>query len=254
MKKQIFILCAAALSFKNAQAQSAENFSSNPTDLKKIRFGVAISPNLSWMRPSAAKDGNQTQASGGNKFGFSYGIMADYNFTENYTIATGLNVNSTGGIMTTENLMATVGQVSKSNVNYSLQFLEIPVALKLRTDRIGKFSFFGQAGVTMAINISKKATYEVTQKTAGLDSVKKVDAKEKITGGVGNITPIMFQMNVGLGAQYAIGPKLDAYVGFFFNNGFAPNATDPTKIENFASFTDGNTRLNNFSLRLGFYF
>ena len=65
----------------------------------------------------------------------------------------------------------------------------------------------------------------------------------------------MFQMNIGAGVQYAIGKKLDAYAGIFFNNGFAPNATDPTKISNIpATFTDGNTRLNNFALRLGFYF
>jgi hypothetical protein len=62
-------------------------------------------------------------------------------------------------------------------------------------------------------------------------------------------------MNIGAGVQYNIGQKVDAYAGIFFNNGFAPNATNPSRISNIpASFTDGNTRLNNFALRLGFYF
>jgi len=42
----------------------------------------------------------------------------------------------------------------------------------------------------------------------------------------------------------------------FFNNGFAPDMTNPDKYElNYAgTFKDGHTRLNNFALRLGLYF
>ena len=235
-----------------AQSEPTMEVSDN---LKKLRFGVYVSPTLSWMRPSAAKDGDQTQKSGGSKLGITYGLMADYNFTENYTIATGLQVNSTGGKIETENTKASDLGVLKSNFNYTLQYLEIPVALKLKTDQINKFTFFGQLGVTLGFNISKKATYELVQhRLKGGDTTYKADAKEKITGGVGAIAPVVFQMNIGIGAQYAINKKLDAYVGLFFNNGFAPNVTDPTKFNGLPSFTDGNTRLNNFALRLGFYF
>lgn len=213
------------------------------------------SPTLSWMRPSAAKDGDQSQKSGGDKVGITYGLMADYNFTENYTIATGLQVNSAGGKINTENNKAADLGVLKSSFNYTLQYLEIPVALKLKTDPIHKFTFFGQVGLTLGFNISKKATYELVQhRVAKGDTTYKADAKEKITGSVGAIAPIVFQMNIGIGTQYAINKKMDAYVGFFFNNGFAPNITDPTKYNGLPSFTDGNTRLNNFALRLGFYF
>lgn len=180
--------------------------------------------------------------------------MVDYNFTENYAIATGLQVNTTGGKINTANPAAMNGEVVQSSFDYSLQYLEIPLALKLKTDKIGKFSFFGQAGLSLGFNISKKATYQLTQKTATTDTVYKADAKEKITGPIGNIAPVVFSMNIGIGTQYAIGKKLDAYVGLFFNNGFAPNVTDPTKFNGLPAFTDGNTRLNNFALRLGFYF
>jgi hypothetical protein len=245
-------MCAGAqVSF----AQAEESSSSDNDVLRKLRFGVYVAPNLSMMRPSAGKEGNQIQANGGNKVGFTYGLMADYNFTSNYAIATGLQVNSTGGIITTENTKAADNEVLKSNVNYNLQYLEIPVALKLNTDQIGKFRFFGQAGLSVGFNISKKATYEILQKRAsGGDSLYKADTKEKLTGSIGAIAPVVFQMNVGLGLQYQVGPKLDAYVGIFFNNGFAPNVTVPEKIDNFPAFKDGNTRLNNFALRFGFYF
>ena len=256
MKKNIVLLFALSGLVWKAAAQSSDPTTviSESDNLKKLRFGVYVAPTLSMMRPSAEKDGDQTQANGGNKLGFTYGLMADYNFTDNYAIATGLQVNSTGGIITTENLKTTNG-VSKSNIDYSLQFLEVPVALKLRTDMVGKFRFFGQAGLSVGFNISKKYTYQVTEKKTGLpDTTYATTEKEKITGGIGAIAPVMFQMNVGIGAQYAIGSKLDAYFGVFFNNGFAPNITIPEKFDNLPDFKDGNTRLNNFALRLGFFF
>lgn len=256
MKKGILTVVALTSIFTVAFAQEENgNITSNDDKLQKLRIGVYGAPTLSSMRPSAAKDGVKTQENGGNKIGFTYGLMADYNFTENYAIATGLQVNSTGGKINTANPAAVNGEVLKSRFDYTLQFLEVPLAIKLKTDRMGKFIFFGQAGLSMGFNISKKATYELTQKRPTTDTVYKADAKEKITGSIGNIAPVIFQMNIGIGTQYAIGKKLDAYVGLFFNNGFAPNITDPTKFTNTpAKFTDGNTRLNNFALRLGFYF
>ncbi|MCC6185756.1 MAG: PorT family protein [Chitinophagaceae bacterium] len=254
MKKQLLTIAMLGLTILNTQAQSDYATSSSET-LKKIRFGVYVAPNLSFMRPSAAKDGAKTQENGGNKIGFTYGIMADFNFTENYAIATGLQVNTTGGKINTLNPIALDNEAISTKFDYTLQYLEVPVALKLKTDQMGKFTIFGQAGLTIGFNISKKATYEILQKRATTDTTYQITEKEKITGGIGNIAPVVFQMNVGAGVQYMIGSKLDGYVGLFFNNGFAPNVTDPTKYTNTpATFTDGNTRLNNFAVRLGFYF
>lgn len=257
-KRQIIALTALLIGSHSVWAQ--EN-SDNATEIRdqetfgKLRIGAMVAPGLSWMRPSAEKDGQQTQRSAGNKIGFIYGLMFDYQFANNYAIISGLQVNSTGGIIETSNPLAEDQWASKTHVNYSLQYLEIPVGIKLKSDPINKFRIFGQAGLSVGFNIGKKATYEITQKRsiAG-DTVFKADAKEKLTGGIGNVAPIMFQMNVGTGIQYAVSHNVDAYVGVFFNNGFAPNATDPTKNNNLPKFKDGNTRMNSVSLRLGFYF
>lgn len=253
-KISLFIVaCTAAIQPTLAQSQQTTNPVNN--DFKRIRFGVYVAPNLSFMRPSAAKNGTISQENGGNKIGFTYGLMGDYYLTDNYAISTGLQVDITGGTINTSNSAPLNNEAIKTSFNYSLQYLEIPIALKLKTDPIGKLCIFGQAGLSLGFNISKKATYEISQKRSIGDTTYAVSEKEKITGGIGSIAPIFFQMNVGAGVQYAIGPKLDAYVGVFFNNGFAPNITDPTKYTNTpVSFSDGNTRLNNFALRLGFYF
>lgn len=262
MRKSILPLLLLSSLCGTSFAQSGYYEPSPPSDsspeLKKIRFGVFAAPSISWMKPTTEKDGTQMQKNDGSKIGFMYGIMGDYNFTDNYTIATGLQVNSTGGKISTEdkNTAPPAGTVIKSQFDYSVQYLEIPVTLKLRTDNINNFRFFGQAGVTLGVNISKKATWELLQYTASgnIDTIKTDDSKEKITGKVGSIAPVIFQMTLGVGAEYRLNSKLDGYIGLFFNNGFAPDITGPDKYSKTPSFKDGNVRLNNFSLRLGFYF
>ncbi|MGC4057352.1 MAG: porin family protein [Chitinophagaceae bacterium] len=259
MKKQkLLTLCCALLAGFHTHAQTA--YAPAPEQapeerLNRLRIGAVIAPGLAWMKPSAEKDGNQTQRSAGNELSFMYGLMFDYEFAGNYAISTGLQINSTGGIIETSNPSAAELWASKTHMNYSLQYIELPVAIKLKTDPINNFRIFGQAGLTVGFNIGKKATYEIVQKNSTLgDSVYKTDVKEKLTGGIGVVAPVMFQMNLGTGIQYAVSQNVDAYIGVFFNNGFAPNATDPTKNNKLPKFTDGNTRMNSFSLRLGFYF
>lgn len=252
MKKLILLLTIGVISFPSL----AQTSTLTDDDFKHLQFGVYMAPTYSFMRPSAAKNGTINQENAGGKIGFTYGLLGDYNFTDNYAIASGLQVNITGGQINTLNSAPIDKDAIKTHFDYTLQYLEIPLALKLKTDPIGgAFRIFGQAGLSIGFNISKKATYEILQKRTIGDTTFKVDEKEKITGSIGAIAPIIFQMNVGGGIQYKIGNKLEAYAGIFFNNGFAPNITDPTKYSNTSvPFTDGNTRLNNFALRLGFFF
>lgn len=265
MKKILMTLTAALVIAQVASAQDADRAESRVT-LNRIRFGAYIAPNMSWMRPTASKsdNGEYDVSKNGSKLGFTYGLMAEYYFARNYGVVTGLQVNSTGGKITAKrvNTATTTGvsQVQMADFDYHLQFLEIPLALKLRTDDINGFRFFGQLGITAGINISKKASYTVNY-FDGTDNTNKTvqDDKVKLTGAVGTIAPVMLQMNIGAGAEYPINNKLTAYAGIFFNNGFTPDATAPQKFDNNrlgykGDFYDANTRLNNFALRVGLFF
>ena len=234
-------------------------------DVNRIRFGAFVAPNISWMKPTASTDdANQFNTeSSGSRLGFTYGLMAEYFFAENYGIVTGLSVNSTGGkmLVTTRNPTPTASSIKRAEFEYRLQYLDIPLALKLRTDDISGFRFFGQLGASLGFNISKKADYSVTYYDASTTERDTSGSKIKLTGSVTNIAPIMFQMNIGAGAEYPINNKLRFYVALFFNNGFAPDATNPEKFDSEklgygkdVGFKDGNTRLNNFALRLGLFF
>ena len=89
----------------------------------------------------------------------------------------------------------------------------------------------------------------------GVDSSASGE-NEQLRGGLG-ITPFLLQLNIGAGIEYAITPKISFYTGLFFNNGFAPDVTNPKEFDNMnyrGRFTDGNVRVNNVSLRLGLFF
>jgi hypothetical protein len=229
----------------------------------QLRFGAFIAPTMSWMKPTAAKDDNGefNVSNNGSKIGFIYGLMAEYYFTENYALATGLQINTTGGKIISDRIAPVMNnQIDKADFDYSLQFLEIPLALKLRTDNINGIKFFGQLGVTAGINIGKKATYTVNYRNNNGADTTATGEKIKLTGGLGIVAPVLFQMNLGAGIEYPFSNKLAFYAGIFFNNGFAPDATNPEKFDGdklgygSATFRDGNTRLNNIALRLGLFF
>jgi hypothetical protein len=198
--------------------------------------------------------------------------MADYFFAPNYGIVTGIQINQTGGKIMVMNKDQTVpapgtagpGKILMTDFDYRLQYLEIPLALKLRTDDIGGFRFFGQLGASIGFNIGKKADYTIryvptNDQGTTMPVVDTSGTKIKLTGSLGHIAPIMFQMNIGAGLEYPFSNRLTAYLGLFFNNGFAPDATKPnlfdeSKLGYQGEFRDANTRLNNFALRLGLFF
>lgn len=232
-------------------------------DMNRVRFGAYIAPNSSWMHPTASKsdDGNYHVQSDGSIIGYSWGLMADYFFSENYGIATGFNLNTTGGQIfangsSNPNPNAP-NDVLAAKFKYHLQFLEIPFALKLRSDEVGPsgVKIFGQVGLTLGINISRKADYDVTYNDSYGTQQTISGNNEKLTGVLAT-PPIDLQMNVGAGMEVPITEKMRFYTGLFFNNAFLPDATNPQNYElgYKGSFTDGNIRLNSMSLRLGLFF
>jgi len=232
----------------------------------KTRFGVFIAPNTSWMKPTSNKsdDRQYVISKEGNKVGFTWGLMLDYFFAENYAIASGFQLNSTGGkILAVQNSTLpplTDPYVESADFDYRLQYLELPFNLKMRSDELGSgLRVFGQIGLALGINISKKASYEVTyvetDATGKATDVTISGENEKLQGGL-SVAPAALQMNLGGGIEYPLTQKMSLYFALMFNNGFLPDATNPKefKMDYKGKFSDGNTRLNNFALRIGLFF
>lgn len=264
MKRSILLsIFTASTLLASAQNYEPINSSSTrKTEKSNFRFGAFFAPNISWMHPTASKSDNGVfdVKSNGSKVGFTWGLMVDYAITENYFISSGFQVNTTGGKIQATNKFDAPNKpntVYDANFNYTTQYFELPIHLKLKTDELGttKLKAFGEVGVTLGVNIGKKATYTIDYTDAAGFDQRKAGDHEKIKGSLA-LAPFTAQLNIGGGIERPVSDKLKAYLAVFFNNGFAPDATNPAKYQlgYNGSFTDGKIRQNSVALRFGLIF
>lgn len=201
---------------------------------KKIRFGFKIDMGSSWLGP---KENYVTKD--GSKFYFSYGFISDFTLTDNYIISTGLNITNGGGKLNMQNSHGfgddRIDNVSTNAYSISLQYIEIPLALKLKTDAINGIKYWGLFGTYLDVNIG-----------ARLDGKgdNNVYAKEKITSAV---VPVNLGLDIGAGIEYPFNNKTYGSFGLGFHNGFV----DVTKQ---SAWNDGKVNLNGFFLRTAVFF
>lgn len=200
----------------------------------KFRIGFKLNPNVSWMKPN---DNNISMD--GSRLRLGFGLNFDRMFTENYAIGTGLNIFTTGGeasylkyIQPNPN-SEVPSQVVSITRNYKLQYVEVPLTLKLRTPEMGYITVWGQFGVGLGVNVSAKANEEgvyVYQQltneagsaewfaTAPSDSRNysedDIDIKDDIA---------LFRTSLiaGGGIEYNLSGSTSLLFGVTFNNGFS---------------------------------
>ncbi len=217
MKKYLFIAIIALLSVKA--------FSQD------MRFTVFVDPQFSWLN----SDYNSIDSEG-SKFGVNIGLNLDKFFAPNYAIMTGISIDNTGGNMSFDfEKDLKTGSADEpigigNTVHYKLQYINIPLGLKLKTNEIGYLTFFTHLGLNGGINI--KATAEVDNQTL---------INENISDEVRLFNLGYF---IGAGAEYSIGGNAALVVGLTYTNGFI-DITDGG---------DSKVTLGNFAIRVGVLF
>jgi long-subunit fatty acid transport protein len=194
-----------------------------------FRLGLTAHPTLGWVKPEVGK-------TDGIALGFAYGLMADFNFADNYSFATGLTITTINGKSTElgyNELTANARPVAQE-LRYRMQYIEVPLTLKLKTNKIGDLRWYGQFGLSNDFNIGAK-----------LD-VKRDGTKVK--DGVNNSDYTRFYragLIVGGGAEYDLDNRTSLAIGLTFNNGFT----------NIAKNGDGKTVKNSYvGLNIGVFF
>lgn len=171
-------------------------------ELQRVRLGIKVAPAINWMKPNTKNiQGN------GTKLGFSYGLMLDYNFTKNYALATGLEVCYRGGKL--KDKTYSVNILDEREGVFNLQYLQLPVTIKLKTNEIGPMTYFGQIGLETGFNISAKGS----DWNLGAQSGDKENIRSQVT-------PFNLALLVELGAEYAIGGHASLMISAYFSNGF----------------------------------
>jgi hypothetical protein len=163
MKKPILILAATLLLGNFAFSQSSSSGSGSPSAAngadKNFHFGLNFKLGDYWLSASAPN------ASNGSSIGYGFGLNLEFYFTQNYGFCTGLELTSFGANYTTTTTWTQKnGKPTDSTIanQYRMQYLEIPLTLKLRTLPIGLVKYFGMVGIVPGIKTKATNTYTVS--------------------------------------------------------------------------------------------
>ena len=202
------------------------------TESRKVKFGLYCQGSLCWLTPEEQK----LYSRGDFGLGFGWGLDTEINLKNNTSLRTGLNLSTfTAGINyydsdlslkhetfylldATENFVSwDDGLLNDSNKyiyqlynrKYTVNYVNIPFVLKLKTNEIGYLTYFGEFGAT--IGLKTKSTVEDDSKLFTWDSTAStLSALEPSTRSIDNINidkgtqTVRLGLTIGAGAEYSL--------------------------------------------------
>lgn len=200
MKKYVVLLMVSTL-FLSGLSVSAQDGS------RPFRFGLHAAPNTSWLNPETSD-----YEYDGLRLGFGYGVLAQYSFADNYSVSTGFDVVYQGGKLSYNDTIDFEGGAERiAKTTYKLQYLHLPVMLKMSTNEIGYITYFANVGLGAGIRLNGEADYILDDK----DNTRKPEVD--ITD---NITLFKTSLIIGLGMEYSLAENIALVGSLNFNNGF----------------------------------
>lgn len=153
----------------------------------------------------------------GTNFGGSWGFTADVFIMENYSFTTGFDLiylNSTISYPDEkphEVLAVMIDGITTTK--YKTKYIELPLILTMRTNKIGKLSYYGQVGFGMSFLVSAKAEKDFKANNSAFSESETVNAYKELT-------PTRESLIIGLGAEIPIQGSTYARAGLKFDNAF----------------------------------
>ena len=196
-----------------------------------LSFSVVFDPQVTWMN----SDSKRIERSGMN-FGIGGGLVMDAYFAENYAFSTGLFIQRAGGTLHyMDSLNFQFGTAmdslpAGSTVKYRLQYLTLPISLKLKSNEIGYSRFFAHLGINAHINL--KASGYVDDLNINGEDIKD------------EINFFMMSYFIGGGLEYSLGGNTALIGGIYFTSG----------ILDVTASKDYSAHVGSLSLRLGVKF
>ena len=209
---------------------------------QKISGGLSFAPILSWV-----KSDSKTVEKDGNRLSVGYGLFIDYNFTDNFSFSSGINVNEVGGTIKYpetmyfdyENTRDTLPPSTK--VFYKVRYIEIPISIKGKTNEIGFFTYFMKAGISPMFRWKARG-----------DIYKIVDSKEIKIEDVNikdEVSSFNLAFHVGAGFEYSLGGNTALISELLYYNGLTDiTPDDKAKANNYTVVT------HQFMLKVGIKF
>lgn len=181
-----------------------------------IKLGFEINSGLSWMKENSTTFDNQFA-----KFSIDGGLALENYFTNNYAIYSGIKLASLNyKLLFLENSSLIVdGNTQIINkgekVNLNLQYLNIPLGIKMKTNRIGYSSYYVNLGLNSYMNIKSEASSSI---------FNNVSISKEI-----NFLNISYYFLLGF--EYNIVGETNLIFGIKYNNGFIDVLTKKSSHE-----------------------
>lgn len=221
MMKRILSICALLMSATLVQSQDQESGfqPAPPQDVRPIRLGFVATPAMTWLTAE-----NRELDSKGVRGGFSFGVMMDFTIAQsaNYAFSTGLMYNTLdGGRLRHGDVVPLRGgnpgefEAVTRDVSLSMQYVQIPMTLKLKTNEIGYMSYFGQLGMQAGLNIGSRENGEFEY----FDNPQRVIIERENA----NDQTQLFNAGllVGIGAEYNVTGNTYLVFGVNYYRGFS---------------------------------
>jgi len=184
-----------------------------------FRLGLTATPTVGWIKPEQGK-------TNGISLGFSYGLMGDFNFAPNYSFSTALTITTINGKSTEANVMPYYSGSGSTDpkaydLKYKLQYVDLPLTIKLKTVKANDTRWYGQFGLSNSINISAKQ--DATSNGVKIaDGTKISDQTRFYRAG----------LIIGGGGEFDISGNASIMAGLTFNNGFTNIVSDGRTVKN----------------------
>lgn len=215
MKK---IVLLSALFYFTASILMAQD-----TETKLLRFGLQGNTGLSWM-----KTDQDSMQSLGLRLGYGYGFITEITLAKNFAVATGFDVLYQGGKIEKKGVLTafppdTTKELASKISTYRLQYLDIPVTLKMKTNEINYMTYFARIGGSFGLNLQAKADQNFKNIPGTKEyTVEKVNVKDERK---------FFRANflIAAGLEYSLGGTTAALAEISFTNGLTYLLDDKVK-------------------------
>lgn len=203
---------------------------------QQFRFGLTASPMFDWLSVDGTKSEND-----GTRIGFQYGLLFDQTIgnVQRYAFSSGLLINYAN---TSFNYTDTLPSL---NTTFRVQYIEIPVTIRLRTNEVNYVTYYGQFGVTPGFTIKGRGDFTFDPGDSTHISIEDVNVLTSNPTGI-KYNPINMNLTLGAGLEYGISENTAIIAGVFFQNGFTNVLNDDVD--------DDNSRLKQIGIRLGVLF
>lgn len=231
------------------------HYSYAQVEVEDFSFGFELSPTISWVNT----DDNRINNNGSN-LGVKLGTTGEYMLSENYSLTGSVFfVFNQGGQVLYEvggNLLPNTrlsearfneeGLPDNVNIRYKIQFVELPIGFKMRTNQIGNIRYFAHfPEMAMVFNTQARANL-----TGGPPS-NSVDLEDE---NINKEVPFLrFKWAVTGGAEYQIGGNTYLVGGIGFQSTFG-DILKGRGVKNNGERDDSSAKIRSLILKLGVRF